>query len=103
MYKGQALDGGGDGLVGGAGKPVGLAVHLGADGLERAPRRMAAAAAGRRGNGVAHDGSKLGGRLDGPGGHDGVRDAATPATLSRECDAFSGAGRCWVRPVRSDV
>ena len=63
-HRARPPGGGGEAGIDGGGQHVELAVHRDPDGLERALGRMAAAAAGRRRDGVADDLGELGG-----GGH----------------------------------
>ena len=71
-----------DGTVDGGGQDLQLAVHLDADGLERALGRMAAATTGRRRNGLPDDAGQLGRRLDRARRDDGGGDADGEALVA---------------------
>ena len=69
-------------LVEAVGEVRQLAVHLHADRLERAARRVRAAPAGRRRDRVAHDVGELARRGERPGRDDRMRDAAGEPLLA---------------------
>ena len=73
---------GGEAGVDGGRQHVELGVHGDADRLEGALGRMAAGAAGRRGDGVADDLGQLGGGGHGTGGDDRLGDAAGEALVA---------------------
>jgi hypothetical protein len=69
-------------LVEPVGEALELAVHLDAQGLERAPGRVGPPAAGRRGDRRGDRLDQLAGGGDGPGRHDAARDLAGEALLA---------------------
>ena len=93
------LQGGEPGVDGGR-QHVELGVHRDADRLEGALGRVTAGAAGRRGDGVAHDLGQLGGGGDGTGGDDRPGDAAGVALVA---EGSEQAGQLLLVGVVHDV